>query len=155
MGSLSRPHQPGASCKGKSSNFSVEKEAPIFPWSPQVPGGGGQSPLSLSHVLQAADAVGEILLSLSYLPTAERLTVVVVKAKNLIWTNKTTAGEALLAGWARGPAARRGQREPPAGVGRGTGPLNPSFGRAGSLGGALVQAGTARTPGGRRVTSGE
>lgn len=45
---------------------------------------------------QAADAVGEILLSLSYLPTAERLTVVVVKAKNLIWTNdKTTAGEGL------------------------------------------------------------
>lgn len=44
--------------------------------------------------------MGEILLSLSYLPTAERLTVVVVKAKNLIWTNdKTTAGKALLAAW--------------------------------------------------------
>lgn len=57
-------------------------------------------PSSHSRVLQAADAVGEILLSLSYLPTAERLTVVVVKAKNLIWTNdKTTAGKA----W---PAAR-------------------------------------------------
>lgn len=57
---------------------------------------------SLSHlpVLQVADAVGEILLSLSYLPTAERLTVVVVKAKNLIWTNdKTTAGKAPLAAW--------------------------------------------------------
>lgn len=40
--------------------------------------------------------MGEILLSLSYLPTAERLTVVVVKAKNLIWTNdKATAGESL------------------------------------------------------------
>lgn len=40
--------------------------------------------------------MGEILLSLSYLPTAERLTVVVVKAKNLIWTSdKTTAGEGL------------------------------------------------------------
>ena len=39
------------------------------------------------------DAVGEILLSLSYLPTAERLTVVVAKAKNLVWTNgRTTAG---------------------------------------------------------------
>uniref|UniRef100_A0A8D0FP36 Synaptotagmin-12 n=1 Tax=Strix occidentalis caurina TaxID=311401 RepID=A0A8D0FP36_STROC len=36
---------------------------------------------------QAVDTVGEILLSLSYLPTAERLTVVVVKAKNLVWTN--------------------------------------------------------------------
>lgn len=57
-------------------------------------------PSSHSRVLQAADAVGEILLSLSYLPTAERLTVVVVKAKNLIWTNeKTAAGKALLAAW--------------------------------------------------------
>uniref|UniRef100_A0A4W3HS87 Synaptotagmin XII n=1 Tax=Callorhinchus milii TaxID=7868 RepID=A0A4W3HS87_CALMI len=36
--------------------------------------------------------LGEVLLSLSYLPTAERLTVVVVKAKNLMWTNgKTTS----------------------------------------------------------------
>lgn len=44
--------------------------------------------------LQAVDSVGEILLSLSYLPTAERLTVVVVKAKNLVWTNsKMTAGK--------------------------------------------------------------
>lgn len=58
--------------------------------------------------------MGEILLSLSYLPTAERLTVVVVKAKNLIWTNdKTTAGKALLAAWllrgaggSHGPAAK-------------------------------------------------
>jgi len=45
-------------------------------------------------VLQTIDTVGEILLSLSYLPTAERLTVVVVKAKNLVWSNgKGTAGE--------------------------------------------------------------
>lgn len=44
--------------------------------------------------MQAVDAVGEVLLSLSYLPTAERLTVVVAKAKNLVWTNgKTTAGQ--------------------------------------------------------------
>lgn len=43
--------------------------------------------------LQAVDAVGEILLSLSYLPTAERLTVVVAKCKKLVWTNsKNTAG---------------------------------------------------------------
>ncbi|NXS74817.1 SYT12 protein, partial [Pandion haliaetus] len=42
----------------------------------------------------AVDTVGEILLSLSYLPTAERLTVVVVKAKNLVWTNgKVTAAD--------------------------------------------------------------
>lgn len=53
-------------------------------------------------VLQAVDTVGEILLSLSYLPTAERLTVVVVKAKNLVWTNgKVTAGERGMPG--RGP----------------------------------------------------
>ncbi|XP_069596633.1 synaptotagmin-12 [Ranitomeya imitator] len=46
----------------------------------------------LQDVNKAADAVGEILLSLSYLPTAERLTVVVVKGKNLLWTEgKTTA----------------------------------------------------------------
>ncbi|XP_052399455.1 synaptotagmin-12-like isoform X2 [Carassius gibelio] len=41
---------------------------------------------------KAVDAVGEILLSLSYLPTAGRLTVVIAKAKSLVWTNgKTTA----------------------------------------------------------------
>lgn len=52
------------------------------------------SHLSPSYSLQATDSVGEILLSLSYLPTAERLTVVVVKAKNLVWTNgKMTAGQ--------------------------------------------------------------
>ncbi|XP_009982669.1 PREDICTED: synaptotagmin-12, partial [Tauraco erythrolophus] len=48
--------------------------------------------LYLQDVNKAVDTVGEILLSLSYLPTAERLTVVVVKAKNLVWTNgKVTA----------------------------------------------------------------
>ncbi|CAL8320616.1 synaptotagmin-12 [Gadus morhua] len=48
--------------------------------------------LYLQDVNKAVDAVGEILLSLSYLPTAERLTVVVAKAKNLVWTNgRTTA----------------------------------------------------------------
>ncbi|KAJ8343597.1 hypothetical protein SKAU_G00309260 [Synaphobranchus kaupii] len=48
--------------------------------------------LYLQDINKAVDAVGEILLSLSYLPTAERLTVVVAKAKNLVWTNgKTTA----------------------------------------------------------------
>ncbi|KAM8939730.1 synaptotagmin-12 isoform 2-T2 [Pelodytes ibericus] len=46
----------------------------------------------LQDVNKAADSVGEILLSLSYLPTAERLTVVVVKGKNLVWTEgKVTA----------------------------------------------------------------
>nr|XP_055048878.1 synaptotagmin-12 [Misgurnus anguillicaudatus]XP_055048879.1 synaptotagmin-12 [Misgurnus anguillicaudatus]XP_055048881.1 synaptotagmin-12 [Misgurnus anguillicaudatus] len=48
--------------------------------------------LYLQDINKAVDAVGEILLSLSYLPTAERLTVVVAKAKNLVWSNgKTTA----------------------------------------------------------------
>ncbi|XP_035748947.1 synaptotagmin-12 [Egretta garzetta] len=48
--------------------------------------------LYLQDMNKAVDTVGEILLSLSYLPTAERLTVVVVKAKNLVWTNgKVTA----------------------------------------------------------------
>uniref|UniRef100_A0ACB8G2U7 Synaptotagmin-12 n=1 Tax=Sphaerodactylus townsendi TaxID=933632 RepID=A0ACB8G2U7_9SAUR len=48
--------------------------------------------LYLQDLNKATDSVGEILLSLSYLPTAERLTVVVVKAKNLVWTNgKMTA----------------------------------------------------------------
>ncbi|KAM6969778.1 synaptotagmin-12 isoform 2-T2 [Aplochiton taeniatus] len=48
--------------------------------------------LYLQDVNKTVDTVGEILLSLSYLPTAERLTVVVAKAKNLLWTNgKTTA----------------------------------------------------------------
>ncbi|EMP38650.1 Synaptotagmin-12, partial [Chelonia mydas] len=48
--------------------------------------------LYLQDMNKAVDSVGEILLSLSYLPTAERLTVVVVKAKNLVWTNsKMTA----------------------------------------------------------------
>lgn len=55
-----------------------------------------QLPLVSCVALQAVDAVGEILLSLSYLPTAERLTVVVAKCKNLVWTNsKTTAGQRL------------------------------------------------------------
>ncbi|NWZ18376.1 SYT12 protein, partial [Asarcornis scutulata] len=50
--------------------------------------------LYLQDMNKAVDTVGEILLSLSYLPTAERLTVVVVKAKNLVWSNgKVTAGE--------------------------------------------------------------
>ncbi|NWI59126.1 SYT12 protein, partial [Calyptomena viridis] len=50
--------------------------------------------LYLQDMTKAVDMVGEILLSLSYLPTAERLTVVVVKAKNLVWTNgKVTAAD--------------------------------------------------------------
>ncbi|NXN97082.1 SYT12 protein, partial [Rhinopomastus cyanomelas] len=43
--------------------------------------------LYLQDTNRAVDTVGEILLSLSYLPTAERLTVVVVKARSLVWSN--------------------------------------------------------------------
>ncbi|OCT81806.1 synaptotagmin-12 [Xenopus laevis] len=47
----------------------------------------------LQDVNKATDTVGEILLSLSYLPTAERLTVVVVKGRNLIWTEGKTSAD--------------------------------------------------------------
>ncbi|KAL0268766.1 UNVERIFIED_CONTAM: hypothetical protein PYX00_010582 [Menopon gallinae] len=36
---------------------------------------------------------GELMLSLSYLPTAERLTVVVVKARNLVFPNQRDSGD--------------------------------------------------------------
>lgn len=36
---------------------------------------------------------GDVMFSLSYLPTAERLTVVVVKARNLKWANNMEAGD--------------------------------------------------------------
>lgn len=63
----------------------------------------------LCVLFQVSDSVGEILLSLSYLPTAERLTVVVVKAKNLVWTNeKATAGECL----AKEPSCQEGRQQP-------------------------------------------
>lgn len=66
-------------------------------------------------VPQAVDTVGEILLSLSYLPTAERLTVVVVKAKNLVWSNgKVTAGEQ--GAHPRASPCCLGVPEPPGGV---------------------------------------
>lgn len=75
----------------KAATFQWRRKHPPFP-GPFDP--GGQKTPEPYLFPQAADAVGEILLSLSYLPTAERLTVVVVKAKNLIWTgDKTTAGE--------------------------------------------------------------
>ncbi|GAB6032783.1 Synaptotagmin-12 [Chamberlinius hualienensis] len=46
----------------------------------------------LSDVNQRPNELGDIMFSLSYLPTAERLTVVIVKARNLRWTrSKETA----------------------------------------------------------------
>ncbi|XP_069167746.1 uncharacterized protein [Procambarus clarkii] len=48
--------------------------------------------LPLTDMGQKGVGYGEIMFSLSYLPTAERLTVVVVKARSLHWTGeKTTA----------------------------------------------------------------
>ena len=35
---------------------------------------------------------GDVMFSLSYLPTAERLTVVMVKARNLKWTHGNDSG---------------------------------------------------------------
>lgn len=47
---------------------------------------------TLTDVNQKLTELGDIMFSLSYLPTAERLTVVVVKARNLRWTHsKDTA----------------------------------------------------------------
>ncbi|XP_073996907.1 synaptotagmin-12-like isoform X2 [Rhodnius prolixus] len=44
--------------------------------------------LTLVHSNAKEDSLGEILFSLSYLPTAERLTVVIVKARNLKFANQ-------------------------------------------------------------------
>lgn len=89
----------GPWCKGPQEQQLLNREG-CFCLSLDPSSPGDRSPLSHPPVFQAADAVGEILLSLSYLPTAERLTVVVVKAKNLLWTHdKATAGKAPLAAW--------------------------------------------------------
>lgn len=98
--SFLHPASPVPGCKGPQEQQLLDGEE-SFHSSLDFSGPGGQKPSEPPLPLpQAADAVGEILLSLSYLPTAERLTVVVVKAKNLIWTNdKTTAGKALLDAW--------------------------------------------------------
>lgn len=45
--------------------------------------------LPLVSPLQPAPQLGELFFSLSYLPTAERLTLVIVKAKNLKSINET------------------------------------------------------------------
>ena len=51
--------------------------------------------LSLQHAIasfQKPTEFGDIMFSLSYLPTAERLTIVIVKARNLKWTENKDAG---------------------------------------------------------------
>jgi len=45
------------------------------------------------HMQQKGGEYGEIMFSLSYLPTAERLTVVVVKARNLRFTQTRETGD--------------------------------------------------------------
>ena len=47
--------------------------------------------LSLLFTQRPAD-LGDMMFSLSYLPTAERLTVVVVKARGLKWSKGRTTG---------------------------------------------------------------
>ena len=47
-----------------------------------------------THTLlfQKPTDLGDIMFSLSYLPTAERLTIVIVKARNLRWSYSKRAG---------------------------------------------------------------
>lgn len=87
-------------CSRKYSDFLVQHLPQFTRLINDSPAGQDYVPAAEASYLcvcltpQAVDAVGEILLSLSYLPTAERLTVVVAKCKNLIWTSeKNTAGE--------------------------------------------------------------
>lgn len=43
-------------------------------------------------LFQKPTEFGDIMFSLSYLPTAERLTIVIVKARNLHWTESKESG---------------------------------------------------------------
>ena len=45
--------------------------------------------VDLSLSLQKPTEYGDIMFSLSYLPTAERLTIVIVKARNLKWADSS------------------------------------------------------------------
>uniref|UniRef100_T1JME2 C2 domain-containing protein n=1 Tax=Strigamia maritima TaxID=126957 RepID=T1JME2_STRMM len=49
--------------------------------------------LSLADFNHRLDNLGEVMFSLSYLPTAERLTIVLVKARNLRWTHSKTSAD--------------------------------------------------------------
>lgn len=50
-------------------------------------------PTNRTHFQQRGTEFGELMFSLSYLPTAERLTVVVVKARNLRFQDDRAAGD--------------------------------------------------------------
>ncbi|KAL3881959.1 hypothetical protein ACJMK2_028341 [Sinanodonta woodiana] len=49
--------------------------------------------LNLRDIDEKPTEYGDILFSLSYLPTAERLTIVIVKARNLKWSESKDAGD--------------------------------------------------------------
>ncbi|KAL5009668.1 hypothetical protein ScPMuIL_011973 [Solemya velum] len=49
--------------------------------------------LNLRDIDEKPTEYGDIMFSLSYLPTAERLTIVIVKARNLKWTDSKEAGD--------------------------------------------------------------
>ena len=46
----------------------------------------------LNFPIQKPTEIGDMMFSLSYLPTAERLTVVVVKARNIRWSHGKDQG---------------------------------------------------------------
>lgn len=48
--------------------------------------------LGFFYYFQKPTEYGDILFSLSYLPTAERLTIVIVKARNLKWREGRNTG---------------------------------------------------------------
>ncbi|XP_064629390.1 synaptotagmin-12-like [Lineus longissimus] len=52
--------------------------------------------LSLRDIDEKPADLGELMFSLSYLPTAERLTVVVVKARNLKWCENKRSGDSFV-----------------------------------------------------------
>lgn len=52
--------------------------------------------ITLTDTGQRGTEFGEVMFSLSYLPTAERLTVVVVKARNLNYSNEKETGDAFV-----------------------------------------------------------
>lgn len=53
--------------------------------------------------LQKPTEYGDIMFSLSYLPTAERLTIVIVKARNLKWADSSRdyGGQWSISNWLR------------------------------------------------------
>ena len=66
-------------------------------FTPMNTAGSVYGPMCVAALQRPVDR-GDVLLSLSYLPTAERLILVVVKARNLLWpTTKPVGGIAIAA----------------------------------------------------------